>query len=160
MTTRTLTLNVVLSLLLWSLLVALFLILSPVFAHAQGCPAEPIGSVTVNPTKIRAELPEQTALLLDGTPAVTGYTFGWFAEGASAPTTSTPIAKTAFTLVAGTTLCYEAPLPALTGIPLGQKYIGVLKTLRGTMESAWSAPSNPFGFEGPVQPPAAVRIRK
>jgi len=51
MTTRTLTLNVVLSLLLWSLLVALFLILSPVFAHAQGCPAEPIGSVTVNPTK-------------------------------------------------------------------------------------------------------------
>lgn len=150
-------------LLTWAVLVSAFLILAPVIVHGQtpiGCPAEPPTSVTVNPTKVRAELPEQTAVLLDGTPAVTGYTFGWYAEGASAPTSTVPLAKTAFTLVAGTTLCYDATLPIATGTPIGQKYLAVLKALRGTTESAWSAPSNPFGFEGPVQPINWLRIRK
>lgn len=124
-----------------------------------GCPVEPPSAVTVNPTKVRAELPEQNAVLLDGTPSVTGYTFGWYAEGASAPTSSAPLAKTAFVLVGGTTFCYEAPLP-FAGIPIGQKYLAMLKSLRGTMESVWSGPSNPFGFEGPVVPPTWLRIRK
>jgi hypothetical protein len=152
-----------LHLVLWFAVAVLFTILSPVLVHGQtpvGCPAEPITAVTVNPTKVRAELPEQTATLLDGTPAVTGYTFGWYAEGASAPTSQVALAKTAFVLVPQTTFCYEAPLPTMTGIPLGQKYLAALKTLRGTAESAWSTPSNPFGFEGPAQPPTAVRIRK
>lgn len=125
-----------------------------------GCPAEPPTAVTVNPTKVRAELPEQTAVLLDGTPAVTGYTFGWYAENATAPTTSVPLAKTAFTLVSGTTFCYDATLPAMSGTPIGQKYLAALKSLRGTTESAWSAPSNPFGFEGPVLPVNWLRVRK
>jgi len=148
---------------LWLFVAFLFTVLSPVVVHGQtpvGCPADPVTSVTVNPTKVRAELPEQTATLLDGTPAVTGYTFGWYAEGASAPTAQVAIAKTAFVLVPATTFCYEAPLPTMTGIPLGQKYLAALKTLRGTTESAWSAPSNPFGFEGPAQAPTAVRIKK
>lgn len=154
---------IIVQVLAWAVLVATFLILSPVIVHGQtpvGCPADPVTSVTVNPTKVRAELPEQTATLLDGTPAVTGYTFGWYAEGASAPTSQVAIAKTAFVLVPATTFCYEAPLPTMTGIPLGQKYLAALKTLRGTAESAWSAPSNPFGFEGPAQAPTAVRIKK
>ena len=125
-----------------------------------GCPVEPPTSVTVNPTKVRAELPEQTAVLLDGTPAVTGYTFGWYAEGASAPTSTVPLPKTAFVLLAGTTRCYDAPLPAMSGTPIGQKYLAVLKTLRGTDESAWSGPSNPFGFEGPVLPITWLRVRR
>jgi hypothetical protein len=150
-------------LLAWAALVAAFLTLSPVIVHGQtpiGCPVEPPTAVAVNPTKVRAELPEQTAVLLDGTPAVTGYTFGWYAEGASAPTTSVPMPKTSFTLLAGTTFCYDAPLPAMSGVPLGQKYLAMLKTLRGTTESAWSAPSNPFGFEGPVLPINWLRVRK
>jgi hypothetical protein len=80
-----------LQLLLWSVLVFAFTVLTPVIVHGQtpiGCPTEPPTAVAVNPTKVRAELPEQTAVLLDGTPAVTGYTFGWYAEGATAPTTS------------------------------------------------------------------------
>lgn len=148
---------------LWLAVACLFTVLSPVVVHGQtpiGCPVEPPTSVTVNPTKVRAELPEHTAVLLDGTPAVTGYTFGWYAEGAQAPTTSVPMAKNAFTLVVGTTYCYDANLPAMTGIPVGQKYLAAMKTLRGTTESAWSAPSNPFGFEGPVLPINWLRIRK
>jgi hypothetical protein len=125
-----------------------------------GCPPDPITTVTVNPTKVRAELSEQTTLLLDGSPAVTGYTFGWYAQGATAPTSQVAIAKTAFALVASTTFCYEAPLPPMTGTPFGQKYVAALKTLRGTEESAWSVPSNPFGFEGPVVPPGWIRIKK
>jgi hypothetical protein len=147
----------------WLIFATMFLVLSPVFVHGQtpvGCPAEPITAVTVNPTKVRAELSEQTALLLDGTPAVTGYTFGWYAEGASAPTSQVGVAKTAFALVAGTTFCYEAALPTMTGTPIGQKYLAALKALRGATESAWSAPSNPFGFEGPVAPPGWIRIKK
>lgn len=125
-----------------------------------GCPAEPSTSVTVNPSKVRAELPEQTATLLDGSPAVTGYVFGWYAEGASAPTSQVPLAKTAFALVAGTTFCYEATLPPMTGTPIGQKYLAAMKSQRGAEESAWSVPSNPFGFEGPVTAPPWLRVKK
>lgn len=144
----------------WFLALVLLLVATTTaFAQPVGCPTEPM-SVTVNPTKIRAELADQERIMLDGLPAVTGYVLGWYAEGASAPTSQLPVAKATFSLVPATTFCYDAPLPPLTGIPIGQKYFAALKTLRGTEESAWSVPSNPFGFENPPVPPGWTRVKK
>ena len=142
-------------------LVVVLLLAMVCAAHAQtGCPTSSGTAVVVNPTTVQAELPEHTVMLLDGSPAVTGYTLGWYAEGASAPTSTAPIAKSAWTLVAGTGMCYETPLPSL-GVPLGQKYYAAANAVRGTVVSPWSAASNPFGFESPTpRPVGVIRLRK
>lgn len=121
----------------------------PTYVFAQGCPTISLPTVVMNPTIVEIDSPEHNLLLADGSPAVTGYKLGWFAEGAAAPTSNVDLAKNTFTLVTGTSTCYRAPLPPFTGVPIGPtKFIAVVKAVRGTQESDWSGQSNFFGIAG------------
>lgn len=132
-------------------------LLLPTLASAQTDPCTATsGTATVlNPTKLVANLPEQTTMEVDGvTPRVTDYQLAYFATGA-APATATPVAgpvvvaKSAWTLVTGTTDCYTAPLPIAA--PTTAAAVGALKARRAATasvpagESNWSVISNPFG---------------
>lgn len=138
---------------IWLAMLALAI---PTLAAAQDICATTSGTVLqLNPSKLYANLPEQTVNELDGSPRVTDYQLAYFSQGAN-PATATPsvgpitMAKTAWTLVAGSVDCYQATMPAavpVTATPL----IGVLKARRaasatvGAAESNWSVVSNPFG---------------
>jgi hypothetical protein len=139
-------------------------LLFPLTALAQGgCPTDTGGpAVVLNPRTLQAELTEHTATLPDGTATVTAYALGWYAQGATAPTSGTAIPKASFALVSGTQYCYQTTLPDISGIPIGAPYVAVLKAVRATdgTESAWSAPSNPFARVGPPASPAKVTLRK
>jgi hypothetical protein len=118
-------------------------------AQANPCTAAPVTSL--NPTTLFAQLPDQNVNEADGQPRVTDYQFAYF----TSPVATVPIlpavtvAKSAFTLVAGTQDCYRAALPATLPTVLGTA-VGGLKTHRAARtglpeaESAFTI-SNPFG---------------
>lgn len=139
------------------ILTAILALALPALAAAQTDPCTTTSSTVLqlNPTKLYANLPEQTVTELDGSPRVTDYQLAYFSQGAN-PATATPVvgpvtmAKTAWTLVTGTTDCHQATLPA--GVPVTTApLIGALKARRAATatitaaESSWSVVSNPFG---------------
>jgi hypothetical protein len=152
-------------------LVAVAVLLTAGSAAAQNpCVDVSATQVQVSPTKYYAQLPEQTVLEIDGSPRVTDYQVAYFATGAN-PLTATPVAgpvvmaKTAWTLVAGTTDCYTAamPIPAPTG---NVAVVGALKARRaGTAtisaaESPWSVISNPFGSAPAVLATPGLKVAR
>lgn len=120
------------------------------------CQAPRPTTTVLNPTTLYAELTEHTLLLPDGSPSVTGYHYGHYAQGASAPTTEGAIAKSAWTLVSG--VCYLTPPPDLGAVPIGAVYEIKLQALRGTEASPWSEGSNPFARIGGPLTPANLRL--
>jgi len=123
-------------------------------ALKQTNPCTAPATLQINPGKINITSPEHTQLEIDGSPRVSDYQVAYFAEGANVNTATTlqgpiTLAKTAFTLVSGTTDCYSATTPQVT--VTGRRLIGAIKARRtGTAqipaaESAWSTLSNPFG---------------
>ena len=150
-------------------ILTLGLLLLATGAAAQNPCTAPAGTI-LNPTKTYATLPEHTQLELDGSPRVTDYQIAYFAQGAN-PATATPVvgpitvAKTAWTLVAGTTNCYSGTLPA--PVPTSTSpLLAAIKARRAASstvpaaESVWSVVSNPFGIAPDVlQTPGLVMAR-
>lgn len=136
------------------IVLALLIVLLASTAAAQNPCTDPTAGVTLNPAKVYVAVPEFNGTEVDGSPLFTSFSYGLFAEGDD-PNTAKPaqgpssVPKTAFTPVAGAADCYVADLPA--PIPTGQRLVGALKLVRAatatlpTLESPWSAPSNPFG---------------
>jgi len=120
------------------------------------------------PSRAFAELPEQTAVLPDGTPVVVDYQYAVWPEGAdpnvAAPAqgpTTIPKAAWVETPFAG---CFELPggLPAL--LPTTTRMAASIRA-RGQngapqASSSWAALSNSFSLASPRVTPAVVgRIR-
>lgn len=137
-------------------ILTLLLVLLPVLAAAQSNPCTtPVTQLVLNPSKTVANLPEHTTNELDGSPRVTDYQVAYFTLGAD-PATAKPIlgpftvAKTAWTLVAGTTDCYESAIPGTVPVG-GTATVAAIKARRAATatvpaaESPWSSVSNPFG---------------
>jgi len=112
-----------------------------------------------------AELPEQTAVLPDGTPIVVDYQYAVWTEGAdpnvAAPAQGpTTIPKAAWVPVAGAAGCYELTggLPGL--IPTTARLAASLRARAQAGApaafSAWAALSNSFSLASPRPTPAAV----
>lgn len=136
---------------------ALLLLLSAAPAAAQTAPCDqPATQTFVNPSKVYAVLPDQSATAPDGGPVVTDYQLGYFLPGVS-PATGTPalplvtVAKTAWTLVPGSSSCYLLQLPLPPALPLGTVYVSALRAHQADRATAaevfgdWSTVSNPFG---------------
>lgn len=141
------------------LCVLLLVTLLPAAAAAQNPCTTALTTTVLNPTKAQLTLPEHTATIPGVTPAtpiVTNYTFAYWREGQD-PNTTAPtqgpstLPKTAFTLVGGTTNCYEVSLPA--PVPSsGVSYVGAFRAHRdanatlglAAVDSPWSGVSNPF----------------
>jgi hypothetical protein len=134
-------------------------------AWAQGNPcSDPLpAGVKVNPTKLIAQLPDQTVTLADGTPGVTEYQIGYFTPTGTAPVQTITIPKTAWTLVAGTPDCYQTTQQTFP-VAMDTVFVSKLNARRvpGTgglaaEESGWSTPSNPFArTAAPRVPPVLV----
>lgn len=145
---------IVLTFVLWAL---------PSGAFAQGCPAG-TSTMVFNPTKYSNTLPEHTTKEADGTTdRVSEYQMEYVAQGAD-PATAMPVAgpvtvpKTAFTLVAGTTTCYQANLPL--PVPAGNTpLVAAIRARRtGTAsipaaDSPWAVSGNPFAVAPSVLAP-------
>lgn len=131
--------------------VLLSLLTAPALARAQSpCDAAPT-TLVVAPTKLVAELPQHATLALDGVrPLVAEYVAEIRAEGAAAAVTTHVLPRAAWTLIAGTTACYETTFPSVP-IAAGIRYVATL-TARGAdgLDSQPSDASNPFGW--PARP--------
>jgi hypothetical protein len=149
------------------LLCAAVLVLLPGLAAAQNpCTAALPPGVIISPTsEVVAALSTHTAVV-NGIPVVTGYVLGVFLPGVNPATGGQPVsqvnlAKTAFTLKAGTVDCYGARPVELLAIPINQDTFLALKAVRttpDTVESAWSTLSNPFARLGPPAVPTGTRV--
>ena len=118
-------------------LVVLLLLASVSCAWAQ---------MVVNPTKVEYSVSADHA-------SVTRYQLGWFLMGAIAPVQTADLPVVAPDL-AGKVV---QPLPSVP-IAAGTVYVARIKAWAGTIESEWSADSNPF-TRGPsaVGPPIIKR---
>lgn len=159
-------------------LVLVIALLLPVAAAAQTNPcttAAPTGT-ELNPTKVVATLPEHAINEADGGPRVSHYALAYFLPPSSSaselPATTTAavapvtIPKASWTLVSGTTDCYQATLPAPViwtgGWPLVAG-VKAVRTARPTLVGAESPyrVSNPFATAPTVlSSPGLVLIRQ
>lgn len=146
---------------------AFLLLSSPAFAQTNPCSTSAGTTVIVAPKNIAAQLPDQNATVLGSTsPAVVSYTLGYFAQGVDpntgAPVQSQTLDRTKFTLVAGTTDCYQYDATAagtvLSSYPVGAVFVAALRANGDPTigNSAWGAVSSPFGKPAALRAPKAV----
>jgi hypothetical protein len=121
-------------------------------------PATTPVAVTVTGTNLCSTMPWYSLLEPDGTPSVTGFRVGYQALGAVSPTVEAAIAKALFVSVGGD--CYCAPAPNLGAVPIGQVYVPVLRSMRGTEASQWSPEENSdrFFLQAPLIAPSLLRV--
>lgn len=141
------------------------LLLAASIVQTNPCTA-PAGTTPVlNPTQLLASLPEFTINEADGQPRITDFLIGYFAAGATTPAVTFPVAKSAFTLVAGTPDCYRAAIPGTIPTLQGLLTAGLKarRATRPTLEGGESAyaMSNPFGLAptAPSQPGPVIISR-
>src|SRR4030095_11591097 len=148
-------------------LLLLSMLLIPGIAQAQNPCTQPLPpTVIVSPTsEVVAALTNQNTVVA-GIPVVTQYRLGIFLPGVDPakggqPVSNTVIAKTAFTLKAGTTDCYGAKPTEILAILINADRFLALKAERTTpdmVETPWSTISNPFVLLGPPAVPTGVRV--
>lgn len=122
-----------LELVLWTVVVLLFTVLTPVVAHGQ--------TPTVDPQWVEFDI------VADQHPNVARYELGWFLTGATDPVQTASLGTAAPT---GTLVRLALP----QSYPIGRVYVARVRavTVDGTFTLAgvWSTVSNPFG-KGPSQ---------
>jgi hypothetical protein len=132
-------------------------------AHAQNPCAAAIGTVTYNPSAAYVQIANFTATL----PGSTTFEFDKvvvadFTPGAD-PTTATPLLsrtldRTAFTLVTGTTDCYQATLASQPSAAIRESHARKVRTTTAPETGPWSPASNPFAWLAALTAPGAIRV--
>jgi hypothetical protein len=120
-------------LLLWTVLVAACLVLSPVVVHGQTIKNPSVATFTASADHA----------------SVTSYTIGYFLPGATDPVQTANLGKP--TPDATQTCTVTLNTQPLT---FGANYTAKVKAIAGTAESVWSEASNPFDrVPGPPSKP-------
>lgn len=140
----------------------------PASAQTNPCTDPLPTTVLMNPSAMAVALDEQNVTQADGTPMVTEYQIGYFAQGVDpqaggSPTQTTTVPKASMVLQAGTTNCYKLSPLVLAAIPIGQPFVAAVKARRVSAdpgESAWSVVSNPFGRSAVPGVPGRPAVRK